>query len=76
MKKLLIKEFTSESSAKKPAGRREMSGVGKVTRILAEKRHVSLDPKWVRGELARPEKFDLFVRPEVYLLGTSSPHLR
>ena len=80
--------------------------VGHVTRILAEKNHVQLDPKWALVELVpdlymervyedheqlvdncllwkvdskntlwfieRPEKFDLFLRPEVYLLGTSS----
>ena len=77
--------------------------VGHVTRILAEKNHVQLDPKWALVELApelymervyedhenlvenclmwkvdskntlwfieRPEKCDLFVRPEFYLLG-------
>ena len=77
--------------------------VGHVTRILAEKNHVQLDPKWALVELVpelymervyednenlvenclmwkvdskntlwfieRPEKFDLFTRPEIYLLG-------
>ena len=77
--------------------------VGHVTRILAEKNHVQLDPKWALVELVpelymervyednenlvenclmwkvdskntlwfieRPEKCDLFLRPEIYLLG-------
>jgi len=105
VKKLFIKVFTSDGSAKSLLVDEKMS-VGQVTRILAEKNHVSLDPKWALVELVpdlymervyedheqlvencllwkvdskntlwfieRPEKFDLFQRPEVYLLGTSS----
>ena len=105
VKKLFIKVFTSDGSAKSLLVDEKMS-VGQVTRILAEKNHVSLDPKWALVELVpdlyvervyednemlvencllwkvdskntlwfieRPEKFDLFLRPEVYLLGTSS----
>lgn len=105
VKKLFIKVFTSDGSAKSLLVDEKMS-VGQVTRILIEKNHVQLDPKWALVELVpdlymervyedheqlvencllwkvdskntlwfieRPEKFDLFVRPEVYLLGTSS----
>jgi amyloid beta A4 precursor protein-binding family B protein 1-interacting protein len=83
----------------------EKMSVGHVTRILAEKNHVQLDPKWALVELVpelymervyednenlvenclmwkvdskntlwfieRPEKFDLFTRPEIYLLGNT-----
>ena len=105
VKKLFIKVFTSDGSAKSLLVDEKMT-VGNVTRILAEKNHVSLDPKWALVELVpdlymervyednemlvencllwkvdskntlwfieRPEKFDLFSRPEVYLLGSSS----
>ena len=105
VKKLFIKVFTSDGSAKSLLVDEKMT-VGQVTRILAEKNHVSLDPKWALVELVpdlymervyednellvencllwkvdskntlwfieRPEKIDLFLRPEVYLLGTSS----
>jgi len=105
VKKLFIKVFTCDGSAKSLLVDEKMT-VGHVTRILAEKNHVSLDPKWALVELVpdlymervyednellvencllwkvdskntlwfieRPEKFDLFSRPEVYLLGTSS----
>ena len=105
VKKLFIKVFTSDGSAKSLLVDEKMT-VGQVTRILAEKNHVSLDPKWALVELVpdlymervyedhemlvencllwkvdskntlwfieRPEKFDLFLRPEVYLLGSSS----
>jgi amyloid beta A4 precursor protein-binding family B protein 1-interacting protein len=105
VKKLFIKVFTSDGSAKSLLVDEKMS-VGQVTRILAEKNHVALDPKWALVELVpdlymervyedheqlvencllwkvdskntlwfieRPEKFDLFSRPEVYLLGSSS----
>lgn len=105
VKKLFIKVFTSDGSAKSLLVDEKMT-VGQVTRILAEKNHVSLDPKWALVELVpdlymervyednenivencllwkvdskntlwfieRPEKFDLFSRPEIYLLGTSS----
>eukprot|EP00095_Tigriopus_kingsejongensis_P010664 maker-scaffold799_size95547-snap-gene-0.8 protein:Tk10664 transcript:maker-scaffold799_size95547-snap-gene-0.8-mRNA-1 annotation:"amyloid beta a4 precursor protein-binding family b member 1-interacting protein isoform x3" len=105
IKKLFIKVFTADGSAKSLLIDERMS-VGHVTRILAEKNHVKLDPKWTLVELVpdlymervyedhenlvenclmwnmdskntlwfieRPEKFDLFVRPELYLLGTSS----
>ena len=100
-----MKVFTSDGSAKSLLVDEKMT-VGHVTRILAEKNHVSLDPKWALVELVpdlymervyednenivencllwkvdskntlwfieRPEKFDLFSRPEIYLLGTSS----
>ena len=103
VKKLFIKVFTSDGSAKSLRVDEKMS-VGQVTRLLAEKNHVALDPKWALVELVpdlymervyedheglvencllwkvdskntlwfieRPEKFDLFSRPEVYLLGT------
>jgi len=105
VKKLFIKVFTSNGSAKLLLVDEKMT-VGHVTRILAEKNHVKLDPKWALVELVpdlyvervyedhemlvencllwkvdskntlwfieRPEKFDLFARPEMYLLGTSS----
>lgn len=105
VKKLFIKVFTCDGSAKSLLVDEKMT-VGHVTRILAEKNHVSLDPKWALVELVpdlymervyednellvencllwkvdskntlwfieRPEKFDLFSRPEIYLLGSSS----
>jgi len=105
VKKLFIKVFTSDGSAKSLLVDEKMT-VGLVTRILAEKNHVSLDPKWALVELVpdlymervyednehlvencllwkvdskntlwfieRPEKYDLFLRPEIYLLGSSS----
>lgn len=105
VKKLFIKVFTADGSAKSLLIDEKMT-VGHVTRILAEKNHVNLDPKWALVELVpdlymervyedqenlvenclmwkvdskntlwfieRPEKFDLFVRPELYLLGSSS----
>lgn len=105
IKKVFIKVFTADGSAKSLLIDERMS-VGHVTRLLAEKNHVKLDPKWTLVELVpdlymervyedhenlvenclmwkmdskntlwfieRPEKFDLFVRPELYLLGTSS----
>merc|ERR1719445_385035 len=105
VKKLFIKVFTCDGSAKSLLVDEKMT-VGAVTRILAEKNHVSLDPKWALVELVpdlymervyednemlvencllwkvdskntlwfieRPEKFDLFSRPEIYLLGSSS----
>ena len=105
VKKLFIKVFTSDGSAKSLLVDEKMT-VGYVTRVLAEKNHVKLDPKWALVELVpdlyvervyedhemlvencllwkidskntlwcieRPEKFDLFARPEVYLLGSSS----
>jgi len=105
VKKLFIKVFTCDGSAKSLLVDEKMT-VGHVTRILAEKNHMSLDPKWALVELVpdlymervyednellvencllwkvdskntlwfieRPEKFDLFSRPEVYLLGSSS----
>lgn len=105
VKKLFIKVFTSDGSAKSLLVDEKMS-VGYVTRILAEKNHVKLDPKWTLVELIpdlymervyedhenlvenclmwkvdskntlwfieRPEKYDVFVRPERYLLGSSS----
>merc|ERR1711892_346890 len=105
VKKLFIKVFTCDGSAKSLLVDEKMT-VGHVTRILAEKNHVSLDPKWALVELVpdlymervyedhellvencllwkvdskntlwfieRPEKFDLFIRPEIYLLGSTS----
>ena len=105
IKKLFIKVFTSDGSAKSLLVDEKMT-VSHVTRILAEKNHVKLDPKWTLVELLpdlymervyedhenlvenclmwkvdskntlwfieRPEKYDVFVRPERYLLGTSS----
>ena len=105
IKKLFIKVFTADGAAKSLLIDEKMT-VGHVTRILAEKNHVKLDPKWGLVELVpdlymerayednenlvenclmwkvdskntlwfieRPEKFDLFSRPELYLLGTSS----
>ena len=105
VKKLFIKVFTCDGSAKSLLVDEKMT-VGQVTRILAEKNHVSLDPKWALVELVpdlymervyednellvencllwkvdskntlwfieRPEKIDLFLRPEVYLLGSTS----
>ena len=105
IKKLFIKVFTADGAAKSLLIDEKMT-VGHVTRILAEKNHVKLDPKWGLVELVpdlymerayednenlvesclmwkvdskntlwfieRPEKCDLFARPELYLLGTSS----
>ena len=105
VKKLFVKVFSSDGSAKSLLVDEKMS-VGHVTRILAEKNHVQLDPKWALVELVpelymervyednenlvenclmwkvdskntlwfieRPEKCDLFSRPEIYLLGSSS----
>ena len=105
IKKLFIKVFTADGSAKSLLIDEKMT-VSHVTRILAEKNHVKLDPKWTLVELVpelymervyedqenlvenclmwkvdskntlwfieRPEKFDLFIRPELYLLGSSS----
>ena len=105
VKKLFIKVFTSDGSAKSLLVDEKMT-VGQVTRILAEKNHVTLDPKWALVELVpdlymervyednellvencllwkvdskntlwfieRPEKIDLFLRPEVYLLGSTN----
>ena len=50
VKKLFIKVFTSDGSAKSLLVDEKMT-VGQVTRILAEKNHVSLDPKWALVEL-------------------------
>ena len=105
VKKIFIKVFTSDGSAKSLLVDEKMT-VGQVTRILAEKNNIDLDPKFALVELLpnlfmervyedhellvencllwkvdskntlwfieRPEKIDLFLRPEVYLLGTSS----
>jgi len=105
VKKLFIKVFSCNGSAKSLLVDEKMT-VGQVTRILAEKNHMSLDPKWALVELIpdlymervyednellvencllwkvdskntlwfieRPEKFDVFSRPEIYLLGTTS----
>ncbi|CAB4059448.1 RAPH1 [Lepeophtheirus salmonis] len=105
IKKLFIKVFTADESAKSILVDEKMT-VRHVTRILAEKNHVKLDTKWALVELIpdlymervyedhenlvenclmwkidskntlwfieRPEKFDVFFRPENYLLGSSS----
>ncbi len=105
VKKLFVKVFTADGSAKSLLVDEKMS-VAHVTRLLAEKNRVRLDPKWALVELVpdlymervyedheclvencllwkvdskntlwfieRPEKFDLFARPELYLLGSSS----
>jgi len=105
VKKLFIKVFASDGSAKSILVDEKMS-VSHVTRILAEKNHVKLDPRWTLVELIpdlymervyedhenlvenclmwkvdskntlwfieRPEKYDVFTKPERYLLGTSS----
>ena len=102
---LTIKVFMSDGSALSLLVDEKMT-VGHVTRILAEKNHVSLDTKWALVELVpdldmervyednemlvenylhwegdskntlwfieRPEKYDLFSRPEIYLLTNSS----
>ena len=49
IKKLFIKVFTADGSAKSLLVDEKMS-VGHVTRILAEKNHVRLDPKWALVE--------------------------
>jgi len=105
VKKLFIKVFSCNGSAKSLLVDEKMT-VGHVTRILAEKNHMSLDPKWALVELIpdlymervyednellvencllwkvdskntlwfieRPEKFDVFLRPEIYLLGSTN----
>ena len=50
IKKLFIKVFTADGSAKSLLVDEKMT-VGYVTRILAEKNHVRLDPKWALVEL-------------------------
>ncbi len=50
IKKLFIKVFTADGSAKSLLVDEKMT-VGHVTRILAEKNHVRLDPKWALVEL-------------------------
>ena len=50
IKKLFIKVFTADGSAKSLLVDEKMT-VGHVTRILAEKNHVQLDPKWALVEL-------------------------
>ena len=99
--------FSSDGSAKSLLVDEKMT-VGHVTRILAEKNHVQLDPKWALVELVpelymervyednenlvenclmwkvdskntlwfieRPEKCDLFLRPEIYLLGKNGKY--
>ena len=55
VKKLFVKVFSSDGSAKSLLVDEKMS-VGHVTRILAEKNHVQLDPKWALVELV-PELY-------------------
>ena len=50
VKKLFIKVFTSDGSAKSLLVDEKMS-VNHVTRILAEKNHIKLDPRWTLVEL-------------------------
>ncbi|KAK7083431.1 Ras-associated and pleckstrin y domains-containing protein 1 [Halocaridina rubra] len=106
IKKLFIKAFTSDGSTKSLLVDEKMTVVH-VTRLLADKNHVRMDPKWAIVEhipdlymeriyeddemlvenlllwtrdsknkllfLERPDKYDLFLRPEQYLLiGSSS----
>ncbi|XP_076067136.1 ras-associated and pleckstrin homology domains-containing protein pico isoform X2 [Oratosquilla oratoria] len=106
VKKLFIKAFTVDDSTKSLLVDEKMT-VGHVSRLLADKNHVRMDPKWAVVEhipdlymeriyeddemivdnlllwtrdsknkllfLERPEKYDLFLRPELYLLiGSSS----
>jgi amyloid beta A4 precursor protein-binding family B protein 1-interacting protein len=47
---LLVQVFTSDGSAKSLLVDEKMN-VGQVTRLLAEKNHVQLDPKWSLVEL-------------------------
>uniref|UniRef100_L7M7E1 Putative pico n=1 Tax=Rhipicephalus pulchellus TaxID=72859 RepID=L7M7E1_RHIPC len=102
---LFIKAFSADNSAKSLLVDERMSIVH-VTRLLADKNHVPMDPKWAILEsipqlymervyedhenlvenlllwtrdssnrilfMEREEKYDLFVRPENYLLGGSS----
>uniref|UniRef100_A0A131YD94 Amyloid beta A4 protein-binding family B member 1-interacting protein n=1 Tax=Rhipicephalus appendiculatus TaxID=34631 RepID=A0A131YD94_RHIAP len=102
---LFIKAFSADNSAKSLLVDERMSIVH-VTRLLADKNHVPMDPKWAILEsipqlymerayedhenlvenlllwtrdssnrilfVEREEKYDLFVRPENYLLGGSS----
>ena len=51
VKKLFVKVFTADGSAKSLLIDEKMT-VGSVTRMLAEKNHVKLDPKWALVELA------------------------
>ncbi|KAH8040195.1 hypothetical protein HPB51_009743 [Rhipicephalus microplus] len=105
VQKLFIKAFSADNSAKSLLVDERMSIVH-VTRLLADKNHVPMDPKWAILEsipqlymervyedhenlvenlllwtrdssnrilfVEREEKYDLFVRPENYLLGGSS----
>ncbi|XP_042211049.1 abnormal cell migration protein 10-like isoform X3 [Homarus americanus] len=106
VKKLFIKAFTSDGSTKSLLVDEKMTVVH-VTRLLADKNHVRMDPKWAVVEhipdlymeriyeddemlvenlllwtrdsknkllfLERPDKYDLFLRPEQYILiGSSS----
>lgn len=100
IRKLFIKVFCSDNSAKSLLVDESMS-VSYVTRILADKSHVAMDPKWTLVETIpqlymervyeehenlvenlllwtrdscnrilfeeRPQKYDMFVRPEKYL---------
>ncbi|CAL4070327.1 unnamed protein product, partial [Meganyctiphanes norvegica] len=101
VKKLFIKAFTSDGSTKSLLVDEKMT-VYHVTRLLADKNHVRMDPKWGVIEhipdlymeriyeddemlvenlllwtrdsknklifVERPDKYDLFLRPEHYLL--------
>ncbi|KAK8397221.1 hypothetical protein O3P69_004737 [Scylla paramamosain] len=106
VKKLFIKAFTSDGSTKSLLVDEKMTVVH-VTRLLADKNHVRMDPKWAIVEhipdlymeriyeddemlvenlllwtrdsknkllfSERPDKYDLFLRPEHYILiGSSS----
>lgn len=105
---LFIKAFSADNSAKSLLVDERMSIVH-VTRLLADKNHVPMDPKWAILEtipqlhmervyedhenlvenlllwtrdssnrilfVEREEKYDLFIKPESYLLGGSSSEL-
>lgn len=105
VKKLYIKAFTMDGSTKSLLVDEKMT-VGHVTRLLSEKNHVRMEPKWVLVEhlpelymervyednemlvdqlmlwtrdsrntllfVERPDKYNLFSRPEDYLLSVSS----
>ncbi|KAG0717539.1 Ras-associated and pleckstrin y domains-containing protein 1 [Chionoecetes opilio] len=98
VKKLFIKAFTSDGSTKSLLVDEKMTVVH-VTRLLADKNHVRMDPQWAIVEhipdlymdvvenlllwtreskntllfSERADKYDLFLRPEHYILiGSSS----
>ncbi|XP_037075407.1 LOW QUALITY PROTEIN: amyloid beta A4 precursor protein-binding family B member 1-interacting protein-like [Pollicipes pollicipes] len=104
VKKLFIKAFTGDGSTKSLLVDEKMT-CGHVTRLLADKNHVRMEPRWAVVEYLpdllmerlyedhenlvdnlmlwtrdsknqlrfqeRPDKYDLFARPEQYLLPSS-----